>query len=94
MTTVVLAPALARWLEPGGASADERRIELQGVELRGLLEALYARHPSLRGYVQDEHGALRHHLALFIDGVPLRDKRALDTPVANELYLMQALSGG
>lgn len=94
MPTLVLAPALSRWLDAAGASAAERRIELAGSDVRALLAALYALHPTLRGYVQDEHGGLRHHVALFIDGAPLRDKRALDTPVQRELYLMQALSGG
>lgn len=94
MPSLVLAPALSRWLEPAGGSAPERRFEFSAGDVRGLLDALYALHPLLRSYVEDEHGRLRHHLTLFVDGAPLRDKRALATPVSRELYLMQALSGG
>ena len=44
----------------------------------------------------DEHGALRFHMAVFVDGVPIEDRRSLGDPVAGdaEIYVMQALSGG
>ncbi|MBL8245226.1 MAG: MoaD/ThiS family protein [Rhodanobacteraceae bacterium] len=94
MATVVLAPALSRWLDPAGTSASERSVELAGADVQALLDALFLQYPVLRGYVQDEHGALRHHVAVFVDGSPLRDKSALHTPVQRNLYLVQALSGG
>jgi molybdopterin synthase sulfur carrier subunit len=51
----------------------------------------------LRGYIVDEHGLIRHHVAVFVDGQALRDKSDL-TGVAlsgrSEIYLLQALSGG
>ena len=38
----------------------------------------------------------RHHLALFVDGVAIRDKRDLSQAIGkdSEIYVMQALSGG
>ncbi|QNM96125.1 thiamine biosynthesis protein ThiS [Chitinimonas koreensis] len=61
---------------------------------RAALEAVFALHPALRGYVLDEQGGLRRHVALFVDGELRRD--ALDAPVAAgaSIYVMQALSGG
>lgn len=97
MARVVLAPALTRWLpSTEGHSGGELSMRLAGGNVDELLQAVFARHPSLRGYVLDEHGAVRHHVAIFIDGQCLRDKRDLGQPVDAdaELYVMQALSGG
>ncbi len=97
MARVVLAPALTRWLpSTAGHAGGELGMQLAGDSVGELLEAVFARHPSLRGYVLDEQGAVRHHVAVFIDGQCLRDKRDLGQPVGEgaELYVMQALSGG
>jgi len=60
------------------------------------LEAAFGLYPRVRGYVLDEHGALRFHMAVFVDGVPLSDRRELRDPVSEgaEILVMQALSGG
>jgi len=98
MARVVLGSALARWLDDGSPAAGggERSVDVDAATLGEALARVFAAHPALRGYVVDEHGAIRHHLALFIDGTALRDKRALDRPLAPgaEVYVMQALSGG
>ena len=94
MARVVLAPALARWL-PGGGDADAR-FEVPGANVGEVLAGVFARHPGLRTYVVDEHGAVRHHVALFVDGRSLARKTHLDQPLEDrsELHVMQALSGG
>ena len=97
MARVVLASALARWLPAnGGASREVVLDDVPGARLDQVLEALFAQHPSLRGYVLDERGAVRHHVALFVDGAAIADKRAPNQPLgaAAEVYVMQALSGG
>lgn len=60
------------------------------------LSAAFAEEPRLRGYILDDQGGLRRHLAVFIDGKPLRDRRHLSDAVdANSrIYVVQALSGG
>ena len=67
-----------------------------GATVRESLEAAFALYPRLRGYVLDEHGALRFHMAVFVDGVPVADRRTLGDPVPEtaEIHVMQALSGG
>lgn len=96
MARVVLGSALARWLDGGAGGAGERSLDVQAETLGAALGRVFDAHPSLRGYVLDEHGAVRHHLALFIDGDAVRDKRALDQAIGPnaEIYVMQALSGG
>ena len=97
MPTVVIAPSLARWLTPTPTpGAGERAVVVPGRTVREALDALFAVHPVLRGYVTDEHGALRHHVVAFVDGAAVKDKQTLteDVPPDGEVYLFQALSGG
>ena len=97
MPKLVLASALARWLAPDGNGAQrEVALEVAGDTLQQALDALFAQHPKLRGYVLDEHGVVRHHVAIFIDGRSITDKSNLQQPLSapSEVYVMQALSGG
>ena len=93
MPRVVLASAVARRVRPDGG---ELALDAHGATLADALADVYARHPNLRGYVVDEHGRVRHHVAIFIDGVALADKSRLDVPLREtaEIYVIQALSGG
>ncbi|HEV3439564.1 MAG TPA: MoaD/ThiS family protein [Gemmata sp.] len=70
--------------------------EVSGSTVRELLEALFVLRPGLRGYLLDDQGVLRHHVAAFVDGEVVTDKVTLTTsvPTGGELYLVQALSGG
>jgi hypothetical protein len=97
MPTVIIAPALARWLTPTPtANTAERTFVVTGATVRDVLDALFALHPHLRGYVTDERGALRHHVVAFVNGVAAQDKTTLTDPVPadGEVHLFQALSGG
>lgn len=60
------------------------------------LAAVFADEPRLRGYILDDQGGLRRHLAVFVDGRPVRDRRRLSDPVGTDsrIYVVQALSGG
>lgn len=96
MARVVLAPALTRWLPSEQRPPGELRVQAEGADVDAALRIVFQQYPVLRGYVLDEHAAVRHHVAIFIDGEPMRDKRDLRQPVtdASEIYVMQALSGG
>lgn len=97
MARLVLASALARWLpQAAQRPTGEVAFEVAGATLGAALENLFATHPNLRDYVVDERGAIRHHVAVFVDGDSIRDKRDLSQPLAarSEVYVMQALSGG
>jgi sulfur-carrier protein len=93
MAKVVIGAALARWLPPGSGDTS---LVADGDSLLDVLESVFERLPTLRGYVLDDSGAVRHHVAIFVDGQAHVDKRDLDIPLARdaEVYLMQALSGG
>src|SRR5262245_36481984 len=92
MPTVTLAAPIARWLDAGPGSKSFR---VEGATVRDAIESLLTQAPILRGYLLDDQGALRHHVAAFVDGAVVRDKQSLSEPVApaGEIYLVQALSG-
>ena len=97
MPKIVLASGLARWLrDAAAAQSGETAIDAAGASLGDALENAFAQHPSLRGYVIDDQGEVRHHVAVFVDGVAIADKTHLQIPVrqSTEIYIMQALSGG
>lgn len=97
MARVVLASALSRWLpQAAGQATGEVALEVAGASVGEVLDGVFSRYPNLRGYVVDEHGAVRHHVAVFVDGDAIRDKRNLGQALDDgaEVYVMQALSGG
>jgi len=57
---------------------------------------VFAGNPPLRSYVLEDDGAVRKHIAVWVDGEPLRDRQTLGDAVTadGEVYVMQALSGG
>ena len=69
-------------------------VEAAGSTLREVLDRALSH--GLRPYVLDDQHAMRNHIAIFIDGVPVRDRQRLSDPVSPdaEVYVMQALSGG
>lgn len=50
----------------------------------------------VRGYLLDEQGHVRTHIAMFVNGQPLRDRAGLTDAIQDDAVIdvMQALSGG
>jgi hypothetical protein len=69
---------------------------VEAATLGAALDAYFAAAPRVRSYILDDQGRLRRHVAVFIDGELLLDKKDLGRSVApnSEIYVMQALSGG
>ncbi len=70
--------------------------EVAGRTVREVLDVVFAGNLQARGYVLDEQGELRKHMAIFLDGRMIRDRAGLSDAVQpdSKLYVMQALSGG
>jgi len=70
--------------------------DVHGGTLRDVLEHVFEENPRLRGYVLDDRGAVRKHVAIFVAGAMIGDRRDLTDPIGadDEVYVMQALSGG
>lgn len=67
-----------------------------GNTVAAALSQVFSQHPALRGYVLDDQGTLRKHVAVFIDGECVRDRVALSDAARHdsEIFVMQSLSGG
>jgi sulfur-carrier protein len=86
---VVFTPALQRHVSCPPA-------DVEGATVREVLDRVFGDNPRVRTYVLDEQGALRKHMAVFIDGEAVRDRAGLSDGVSagSQIYVMQALSGG
>jgi molybdopterin converting factor small subunit len=67
-----------------------------GDTVREVLDAYFEQHPAVRGYVLDERGVLRRHVTIFVQGTQVVDRDNLSDALgtADEVHVMQALSGG
>ena len=89
MPTVSFTSTLQRFLPAPTA-------QVEGCTVGDALAAVFATRPALRGYVLDDQGALRRHVAVYVNGAPVGDRSGLTDPVGphDEVYVFQALSGG
>jgi molybdopterin synthase sulfur carrier subunit len=86
MPRVILTGSIRQ--HAGGRAA----VDVGGATARAAIAALAEAHPTLRGWVIDEQGALRRHVKLFHRGAAV----TLDAPLgpADELHVVAAISGG
>lgn len=70
--------------------------EVPGRTIREVLDSYFRAHEQARGYVLDDQGRLRQHMAIFINGNQIQDRENLGDSVAPDevIDLVQALSGG
>jgi sulfur-carrier protein len=70
--------------------------KVAGTSVRESLDAYFNGDAEARGYVLDDQGGLRKHMAIFIDGKPVIDRATLSdqVPADGTIDVMQALSGG
>ncbi len=89
MPSVEFAPALTRHV----ACPPQF---VQASTLRTALDTALLAAPGLRSYVLDEQGAVRKHVAVFVNAQMIRDRAALDSALQPEdkVMVIQALTGG
>jgi sulfur carrier protein ThiS len=89
MPTVTFAPALTRHVPCPPQ-------EVGAATLRAALDAAFAAAPALRAYVLDEQGAVRKHVAVFINGAMIASRSELACPLqaGDRIQVIQALTGG
>lgn len=89
MPRVVFTSNLQRHVQ-----APEREVE--GASVGEALARVFAEAPQVRGYVLDEQGHVRKHIAIYVDGRRIADRIGLTDAVAptSEICVFQALSGG
>jgi molybdopterin converting factor small subunit len=73
-----------------------KSLELEGDSIRGVVDALIAKHPSLSAQLLTEDGDLNRFVNVYVNGQDVRYLSGLDTPVApsDEVRLLPAMAGG
>jgi sulfur-carrier protein len=69
-----------------------RELELAGATVAEVLKALEREHPDVRGWILDEHGAIREHINVFVNKEYGREETAVDE--SDLLHVLPAISGG
>ena len=89
MPTVEFAPALTRHVPCPPQTVD-------AATLREALEAAFAAAPAMKSYVLDEQGAVRKHVAVFVNARMIASRSDLGVPLAGDdkVMVIQALTGG
>ena len=89
MASVEFAPALTRHV----ACPTQ---QVQAGTLGEALEAAFCAAPGLRSYVLDEQGAIRKHVAVFINAqmIPSRTQLGIALQPQDKVLVIQALTGG
>lgn len=89
MPAVRFAPALTRHVPCPDQQVD-------APTLAAALDAAFRAAPALRAYVLDEQGAVRKHVAVFVNGQLIASRTRLDVALTPQdtVNVIQALSGG
>lgn len=89
MPHVAFAPAIQRHV-----ACPDRSVA--GATVMAALEAVFGQQPELRGYLLDDQGQLRRHVAVFVDGTGILDRKRLSDALQadSRIYVVQAISGG
>lgn len=89
MPTVSFTSALRRFLPVP-------TVDVEAGTIAEALAQVFATYPTLRGYVLDDQGTLRRHVAVYVNGEVVRDRSRLSDPVSPhaDIFVAQALTGG
>lgn len=69
-----------------------REVSVEGASVGEVLRDLERRHPKVSGWILDEHGRVRRHVNVFVDGERVRE----DAPVSSgaTMHVLPSISGG
>lgn len=78
------------------AVAPPEPLEVNATTVAAALDSAFDAFPQLRGYVVDDQGRIRRHVAVLVDGQMLDRTAALQAELrpTSEVHVLQALSGG
>jgi molybdopterin converting factor small subunit len=69
-----------------------REVAIEGASVGEVLRELERRHPKIEGWVLDEHGRVRQHVNVFVDGERVREDAAVASDAT--VHVLPSISGG
>ena len=69
-----------------------REVAVEGTSVGEILRDLERRHPRITGWVLDEHGRVRQHVNVFVDGERVREDAPVDASAT--VHVLPSISGG
>jgi len=90
MVTVAIPPALR------DRTARQRTVEVQGSNVREVINDLERNYPGLRFNICHETGELRPYVNIFVGTESVRYLQGLETPVepGDTIHIMHSVAGG
>lgn len=69
-----------------------REVAIEGASVGEVLRELERQHPRIEGWVLDEHGRVRRHVNVFVDGERVREDAAVAADAT--VHVLPSISGG
>jgi molybdopterin converting factor small subunit len=69
-----------------------REVAIEGASVGDVLRELERRHPRIEGWILDEHGRVRRHVNVFVDGERVREDAAVASDAT--VHVLPSISGG
>ncbi len=90
MVTVAIPPALR------DRTGRQRTVQVEGSNVREVIEDLERNYPGLRFNICHETGELRPYVNVFVGSESVRYMQGLDTPVepGDTIHIMHSVAGG
>ena len=74
----------------------ESSIDVNGGNVREILNELFSSYPDIKGHLVDDDGNLRNFVNIFIEGEDIRQKGGMDATVENgsDVRIIPSIAGG
>ena len=74
----------------------ESSIDVNGDNVREVLEELFSAHPDIKGHLVEDNGSLRNFVNIFIEGEDIRQKGGMDAEVSDgsDVRIIPSIAGG